>query len=157
MARRRIEVDVARAEELARAGLTDEAIASAMGLSSKTLQRRKKEVSELSAALTRARARAEGDVADKLMALMDDDGTPPKVRFLAMTWWLERRAGWTLAAMDKKLMGDALTHEVPTISVQIDTPNEHTPAWAELREKWRREWERELAEKQDAEKQEEEA
>lgn len=152
MARRRIEVDIARAEELARAGLTDEAIASAMGLSSKTLQRRKKEVSELSAALSRARARAEGSVADRLVSLMNDPDIPARVQLDAVKFWLERRAGWTLAAMDKKLMGDALTHEVPVINVQIDTPNEHTPAWAELREQWRREWEQErqeLAEKQE--------
>jgi len=152
MPKPKIEIDVKKCEALAQRGLTDEAIASAMGFSSKTLQRRKKEMSELSAALSRARARAEGSVADRLVSLMNDPDIPARVQLDAVKFWLERRAGWTLAAMDKKLMGDALTHEVPVINVQIDAPNEHTPAWAELREQWRREWEQErqeLAEKQE--------
>lgn len=152
MGRKRREIDVARAEELARAGLSNEQIRHALGLSSGTFYARKRENEEVEEALTRARARTEADVADKLMAMMDDPEVPPKVRYLAATWWLERRGqGWTMAAVERAERAEDDVQAVPCrIDVQISPPNPHSPELVELREQWRREWEQELAERKEA-------
>ena len=46
----------------------------------------------------RLEARAEGSVADRLVSLMNDPDIPARVQLDAVKFWLERRAGWTLAA-----------------------------------------------------------
>lgn len=152
MARRRIEVNVAAAEELARAGLSNEQIRHALGISSSTFYARQRENAEIAEALTRARARTEADVADKLMAMMDDPDTPPKVRFLAMTWWLERRGqGWTAAAVERAaLEKDREQNLPPVIDVRVRPFNRDSPEMKEIRAELRAEWEQELREKQEA-------
>lgn len=119
MGRRRREIDVARAEELARKGLSNERIRHALGLSSATFYKRVRESKEVEEALTRARARTEADVADKLMAMMDDPNIPPKVRLTAVCWYLERRCGWTLNQIERRLEAENTTSTVPSITVQV--------------------------------------
>jgi len=119
MGRRKADIDIEKAEELASHGLTDKAIARALGVSAKTIQRRKGDMSALSASLARARAKMEAWAADKLVQMMDDPNIPPKVRLTAICWYLERRCGWTLNQIERRLEAENTTSTVPSITVQV--------------------------------------
>ena len=122
MGRRKADIDIAQAEEMASKGLTDKAIARALGVSAKTIQRRKADSSALSASLARARAKMEAWAADKLVQMMDDPNIPPKVRLTAICWYLERRCGWTLNHMERALEAENANLEIPKINVKIEMP-----------------------------------
>ena len=100
MPRVRIELDPARVEELAATGCSLESIAAALGVSDATLRARRAEDSEISDAVKKGRARAEKEYAAALkeIALKKDENGKyfyeTKYRLKALTFFLERRAGW---------------------------------------------------------------
>jgi len=69
MGRRAIPVDVKKIEELAGLGLTQGEIARCLGISTDTLERRKRDSAGFAAALKNGRARGAQIVANKLMEL----------------------------------------------------------------------------------------
>jgi hypothetical protein len=66
MARPKIEIDISRVEELAAQGLTQVEICLCLGISPKTLERRKVEMSVLTDAINRGKAKAASEVANVL-------------------------------------------------------------------------------------------
>ena len=100
---------VEQAEALAARGLTNEKIADALGIGQTTFYRRKKEMEELEGALSRARARGEAKATDMLVEMFSSKYPedykekdlrgeyvyPPQVRLKALSFFLERRCGWT--------------------------------------------------------------
>ena len=89
MARPKIAIDVAEVERLAALGLSQAKIARALGVSTDTLERRKKDLLAFRQALERGRAKGEAEAADALRALM------LKGDLRAITFYLKSRAGWT--------------------------------------------------------------
>lgn len=89
MARPRIDIDIDQVAELAGRGLTQAEICLVLGISEKTLERRKTEMSVLADAIKRGRAVAADAVANKLyeMATSGDLG--------AIVWWEKTRRGLT--------------------------------------------------------------
>ena len=107
-------VDVRQVENLAARGLDNEKIRLALGLSSSTFYKRKRECAEIAEALARGRAKGEVVMTDKLWEFateqkevdVRDEATGEKrkvkvyvheerTRLDAVKFWLERRAGWT--------------------------------------------------------------
>lgn len=100
MPRVRIELDPARVEDLAATGCSLESIAAALGVAPSTLHARKAEGGEIGEAIKKGRARAEAEYAGALKEIAlkkDEDGKyfyETKYRLKALTFFLERRAGW---------------------------------------------------------------
>lgn len=100
MPRVRIELDPARVEELAATGASLESIAAVLGCSETTLRTRRNEDAEIAAAVKKGRARAETEYATALKEIAiqkDESGRyvyETKYRLKALTFFLERRAGW---------------------------------------------------------------
>lgn len=69
MGRPKIEIDVARVEELAGKGLSQSEIALSLGINEKTLRRKKLQLSVLSEAIKRGRVNAAEEVSNKLYGL----------------------------------------------------------------------------------------
>ena len=85
----KIELDLAKVEELAGLGLTREQIALSLGVSYSTLNRRAKESEEIETAMKRGRALANIKVAGELMKAIE------KGNVTAIIFYLKTRAGWT--------------------------------------------------------------
>lgn len=85
----KIELDLAKVEELAGLGLTREQIALSLGVSYSTLNRRAKESEEIETAMRRGRALANIKVAGELMKAIE------KGNVTAIIFYLKTRAGWT--------------------------------------------------------------
>lgn len=87
MAAPKLEIDIAEVERLAGLGLTQEEIAESLGISERTLRRRKGDMSILSAAIKRGKTAAGREVANALYqkAISGDVG--------AIVWWEKTRRG----------------------------------------------------------------
>lgn len=85
----KIELDLAKVEELAGLGLTREQIALSLGVSYSTLNRRAKESEEIETAMKRGRALANIKVAGELMKAIEAGNVT------AIIFYLKARAGWT--------------------------------------------------------------
>ena len=85
----KIELDLAKVEELAGLGLTREQIALSLGVSYSTLNRRAKESEEIETAMRRGRALANIKVAGELMKAIEAGNVT------AIIFYLKARAGWT--------------------------------------------------------------
>ena len=88
MGRPKIEIDTLRVEELAAQGLTQAEICLCLGISEKTLERRKAELSVVTDAINSGRAKAASEVANVLYlkATKDKD-------LGAIIWWEKTRRG----------------------------------------------------------------
>lgn len=85
----RIEIDYQKVEDLAARGLTQDAISQVLGISTKTIERRKQEpASEMSAAIARGKARGEQIIASKLFE------AAARGHVEACKFYLARRCGW---------------------------------------------------------------
>lgn len=87
MGRKRIEINLDEVARLAGQGLTEEEIAAALGISTDTLERRKKESADFAAAIKSGRARAADEVSN---ALMD---ACRKGNVTAIIWYEKTRRG----------------------------------------------------------------
>ena len=87
MGRKKIEIDIAEVERLAGLGLTQEEIALSLGISIRTLERRKDEMAVLTEAIKRGQTLANTEVANVLFdkAKAGD--------MTAVIWWEKTRAG----------------------------------------------------------------
>ena len=111
--RKRIAIDVTLVEEFAGEGLTQEQIAHSLGISPRTLDKRKADSAEFADAIKRGKARGIQFVANALMALIKDGNVP------ATIFYLKCRAGWRETDKPDTLSvstGDKLIIEVERIS-----------------------------------------
>ncbi len=88
MGRPKLDIDISRVEQLAAQGLTQAEICLCLGISEKTLERRKSELAVLSDAIKRGRAKAASEVANVLYlkATKDKD-------LGAIIWYEKTRRG----------------------------------------------------------------
>ncbi|MBF0119986.1 MAG: LuxR family transcriptional regulator [Desulfobacterales bacterium] len=78
----KIEIDINRVEELASNGLSQEQIASMLGVCEKTLYTRKKESTEFTAAIKRGRSKGISTIANKLFEDAKNGNTTAQIFFL---------------------------------------------------------------------------
>ena len=88
MPQKKIEIDLKKVELLAARGLSFEQIATALGISDKTLLKRRRENSEVSEAIKRGKERGIAQVANKLFDQALAGNTT------AMIFYLKTQAGW---------------------------------------------------------------
>lgn len=84
----KIQIDLAKVESLAANGLTQEQIALALGISESTLQKRKRESTEFTAAIKRGKAKGIAVVTNKLMESIKAGN------MTGMIFFLKTQAGW---------------------------------------------------------------
>ena len=85
---KKIELDLAEVERLAGLGMSEEQIATALGVSAATVDRRKRDTDGFEEALKRGRAAGIAHVTNKLRELIDGGNTTASIFFLKC------RAGW---------------------------------------------------------------
>ena len=88
MPQKKIEIDLKKVDRLAARGLSFEQIATALGISDKTLLKRRRENSEVSEAIKRGKERGIAQVANKLFDQALAGNTT------AMIFYLKTQAGW---------------------------------------------------------------
>jgi len=84
----KIQIDLAKVESLAANGLTQEQIASALGISESTLTKRKKENTDFTDAIKRGKAKGIALVTNKLMESIKGGN------MTGMIFFLKTQAGW---------------------------------------------------------------
>jgi len=84
----KIQIDLAKVESLAANGLTQEQIASALGISESTLTKRKKENTDFADAIKRGKAKGIALVTNKLMESIKGGN------MTGMIFFLKTQAGW---------------------------------------------------------------
>ena len=89
MPREKIELDIQQVEDLAAQGLTFEQIATCLGISDKTIYRRKGESSEVSEAIKRGRERGVAFAASQLQNMIAQGNLG------AVIFYLKTKGGWT--------------------------------------------------------------
>jgi len=85
----KIPIDIARVEMLAAQGLTQEQIADVLGISERTLRRRKQDMSEMSDAIKRGKAKGIALAVNKLMEQVREGNLG------AICFFLKCQAGWS--------------------------------------------------------------
>lgn len=108
-AKPKIEIDIDKVEALASRGLSLEQIAASMGISYKTLARRRSESSELSDAIKRGKDKGVAVIANKLFEAAKNGNTP------AMIFFLKVQGGWKET---QRLEGEMTTTEKPPEGLQ---------------------------------------
>jgi transposase len=91
MGRKPIEIDLARVEQLAAEGLSEEQIALSLGISQDTITRRKQNSAAFAEALKRGKARGIKTVANTLFRAATD---PEKPNMAAAIFYLKARGQW---------------------------------------------------------------
>ena len=84
----KIKIDLAKVESLAANGLTQEQIASALGISETTLHQRKRDSADFAAAIKRGKAKGIALVTNKLMESIKGGN------MTGMIFFLKTQAGW---------------------------------------------------------------
>ena len=84
----KIQIDLAKVESLAANGLTQEQIASALGISERTLRSRKGEIADFADAIKRGKAKGIALVTNKLMESIKGGN------MTGMIFFLKTQAGW---------------------------------------------------------------
>lgn len=87
--RKRIELDLARVEELAANGLSEEEVAASMGVSRVTIQRRKREDEAFVSAWKRGKQKSFAEVTNTLMSLVREKNLG------AVVWFEKTRKGYS--------------------------------------------------------------
>lgn len=85
----KIPIDIAKVEMLAAQGLTQEQIADVLGISERTLRRRKQDMSEMSEAIKRGQAKGIAIATNKLMEQVRDGNLG------AICFFLKCRGAWS--------------------------------------------------------------
>jgi len=86
---KKIEIDLARVEDLAANGLSESEVAASMGFSRHTIQRRKRDDEAFATAWKRGRERAHAEVTNALMSLIRDRNLG------AVVWYEKTRKGYS--------------------------------------------------------------
>lgn len=82
-------VDIAKVEELASRGLTKEQVARALGISSRTLQRKQKTNAQIEEAYQRGKVQGISNVANALYEKAMEGNTTAQIFFLKCNGWKE--------------------------------------------------------------------
>ena len=82
-------VDIAKVEELASRGLTKEQVARALGISSRTLQRKQKTNTQIEEAYQRGKVQGISNVANALYEKAMEGNTTAQIFFLKCNGWKE--------------------------------------------------------------------
>lgn len=110
MPREKIELDLQQVEDLAAQGLTFEQIATCLGISDKTIYRRKSESTEVSEAIKRGRERGVALAASQLQNLIAQGNLGAVIFYLkAKGGWSEKQIIETKDTTDEKDVAKTLT------------------------------------------------
>ena len=111
----KIHIDLKQVESLAANGLTQEQIASALGISESTLTKRKKENTDFTDAIKRGKAKGIALVTNKLMESIKGGN------MTGMIFFLKTQAGWKETNLHEVTgaNGEAIQHAV-SIKIEFD-------------------------------------
>ena len=118
----KIHIDLKQVESLAANGLTDEQIASALGISRTTLANRKRENEQFVQAIKRGKAKGIALVTNKLMESIKGGN------MTGMIFFLKTQAGWKETNVQEHTgaNGEAIQQAI-TIKVEFDDDSEIQP------------------------------
>lgn len=107
-------VDLQKIEALAQRGLTLEQIAAALGISARTLHRRKAAMADVAGAIEKGQALGIAHVTNKLMELINGGNV------VAAIFYLKARAGWKDHRIELTGKDDGPIKTIARISVSPD-------------------------------------
>jgi transcriptional regulator with XRE-family HTH domain len=114
----KIHIDLKQVESLAANGLTDEQIASALGISRTTLANRKRENEQFVQAIKRGKAKGIALVTNKLMESIKGGN------MTGMIFFLKTQAGWKETNVQEHTGKDGTALQAPVFSFQPVKPKD---------------------------------
>jgi len=114
----KIHIDLKQVESLAANGLTDEQIASALGISRTTLASRKRENEQFVQAIKKGKAKGVAVVTNKLMESIKGGN------ITAMIFFLKTQAGWKETITQEHTGKDGTALQAPVFSFQPVKPKD---------------------------------
>jgi len=114
----KIHIDLKQVESLAANGLTDEQIASALGISRTTLANRKRENEQFVQAIKRGKAKGIALVTNKLMESIKAGN------MTGMIFFLKTQAGWKETNVQEHTGKDGTALQAPVFSFQPVKPKD---------------------------------
>jgi len=109
----KIHIDLKQVESLAANGLTDEQIASALGISRTTLSNRKRENEQFVLAIKRGKAKGIALVTNKLMESIKGGN------MTGMIFFLKTQAGWRETSVQEEENKEAKNNPKNTITINV--------------------------------------
>ena len=114
----KIHIDLKQVESLAANGLTQEQIASALGISERTLRSRKGEIADFADAIKRGKAKGIALVTNKLMESIKGGN------MTGMIFFLKTQAGWKETNVQEHTGKDGTALQAPVFSFQPVKPKD---------------------------------
>ena len=114
----KIHIDLKQVESLAANGLTQEQIASALGISERTLRSRKGEIADFADAIKRGKAKGIALVTNKLMESIKAGN------MTGMIFFLKTQAGWKETNVQEHTGKDGTALQAPVFSFQPVKPKD---------------------------------
>ena len=114
----KIHIDLKQVESLAANGLTDEQIASALGISRTTLASRKRDSADFAAAIKKGKAKGVAVVTNKLMESIKGGN------ITAMIFFLKTQAGWKETNVQEHTGKGGTALQAPVFSFQPVKPKD---------------------------------
>ena len=114
----KIHIDLKKVESLAANGLTQEQIASALGISERTLRSRKGEIADFADAIKRGKAKGIALVTNKLMESIKGGN------MTGMIFFLKTQAGWKETNVQEHTGKDGTALQAPVFSFQPVKPKD---------------------------------
>lgn len=114
----KIQIDLKQVESLAANGLTQEQIASALGISERTLRSRKGEIADFADAIKRGKAKGIALVTNKLMESIKGGN------MTGMIFFLKTQAGWKETNVQEHTGKDGTALQAPVFSFQPVKPKD---------------------------------
>ena len=114
----KIHIDLKQVESLAANGLTQEQIASALGISERTLRSRKGEIADFANAIKRGKAKGIALVTNKLMESIKGGN------MTGMIFFLKTQAGWKETNVQEHTGKDGTALQAPVFSFQPVKPKD---------------------------------
>ena len=115
----KIHIDLKQVESLAANGLTDEQIASALGISRTTLSNRKRENEQFVLAIKRGKAKGIALVTNKLMESIKGGN------MTGMIFFLKTQAGWRETSVQEEENKEAKNKPKNTITINVVDARKH--------------------------------
>lgn len=116
----KIHIDLKQVESLAANGLTDEQIASALGISRTTLSNRKRENEQFVQAIKRGKAKGIALVTNKLMESIKGGN------MTGMIFFLKTQAGWRETSVQEITGKDGATLQAPVFNIVGVNPKDES-------------------------------